>query len=177
MRPETEKAGRGFTLVELLVVIGILAGLAAILIPVISSARYSAKIAACKHLIAQLESALDRYNEDFGCYVADKPIGTPERPIGDTTPAACLYYYLATPDLSHRHPYIELQPEVQSRNSDSEDPEDDIVVDPWGQPLHYDSSVPEDSSPPQHNVYTYDLWSDGSPTLDERNRKTINNWE
>jgi len=174
MRPDVRGKPSGFTLVELLVVIGILAGLAAILIPVISSARHSAKIAACKHLIAQLESALDRYNEDFGCYVPDQPVGG--KPPDETSPAACLYYFLATPDLSHHHPYIELQPEVQSRNSDS-DPEDDIVVDPWGQPLHYDSSVPEDSSPPQHNIYTYDLWSDGSPTLDNRNRKTINNWE
>jgi len=166
--PARDEAPRGFTLVELLVVIGILAGLAAILIPVVSAARHTAKLAACKHLLAQLESALDRYNEDFGCYVPDEPAGSPARPVGDTSPAACLYYYLATPGLTPRHPYIELQPGSQCRNNDS-DPEDDIVIDPWGRPLGYDSSQPV------HNKYTYDLWSEGSPTLEER--RTINNWE
>ncbi len=176
MRADVRGKPSGFTLIELLVVIGILAGLAAILIPVISSARRTAKFAACKHLLSQLECALDRYNEDFGCYVPDRAVGG--KPHGDYSAAACLYYFLATPDLSHHHPYIELQPEEQCRDTDDGDPEDDIVIDPWGQPLHYDSSVPEeDNPPPQHNVYTYDLWSDGSPTLDERNHKTINNWE
>ena len=164
----------GFTLVELLVVIGILAGLAAILIPVITAARSSAKLAACKHLLAQLESALDRYNEDFGCYVPDEPVGSPAKPSGDTCPAACLYYYLATPDLTYRHPYIELQPGTQCRNSDS-DPEDDIIIDPWSQPLHYDSAVPEGSSIPQHNRYRFDLWSEGPTAIDLR--RPITNWE
>lgn len=163
-----EQQPSGFTLIELLVVMGIIAGLAAMIIPVIVAARRDAKLAACKHLLGQLESALDRYNEDFGCYVPDEPVGNPARPLGDTSQAACLFYYLATPDLSHHHPYIELEPGTQSRDSDS-DPEDDIVVDPWDQPLGYNSAQPV------FNKYTYDLWSEGPPSLEPR--RSINNWE
>ena len=41
--------------------------------------------------------------------------------------------------------------------------------------LGYDSAVPEGSSVPQHNKYTYDLWSEGPTTLDVR--RPITNWE
>lgn len=56
---------RGFTLIELLVVIAIIAILAAILFPVFSSARESARKAACQSNIKQIGTALMMYAQDW----------------------------------------------------------------------------------------------------------------
>ncbi len=60
---------RGFTLIELLVVIAIIAILAAILFPVFTKAKVSAKRAACLGHIKQIGNAMDLYLQDSnGCY-------------------------------------------------------------------------------------------------------------
>ena len=56
---------RAFTLVELLVVIGIISVLASMLFPVFSSARGSARQAACISNQRQLGMALAMYVQDF----------------------------------------------------------------------------------------------------------------
>jgi general secretion pathway protein G len=58
----------GFTLVELLVVIGILAVLAAILFPVFSRAREKGRSAACASNLKQLGMALAMYASDYDGY-------------------------------------------------------------------------------------------------------------
>jgi len=58
----------GFTLVEMLVVIGIIAILVAILYPVFSSARIKAKQARCASNLHQLVVALKQYAEDYRAY-------------------------------------------------------------------------------------------------------------
>jgi len=55
----------GFTLVELLVVIGILAVLAAILFPVFARAREKARAAQCTSNLKQLGLALEMYSTDY----------------------------------------------------------------------------------------------------------------
>lgn len=55
----------GFTLVELLVVIGIIAALIAILLPALTRARESAKRAACLSNIRQLAMGLRMYGQDW----------------------------------------------------------------------------------------------------------------
>jgi prepilin-type N-terminal cleavage/methylation domain-containing protein len=64
----------GFTLVELLVVISIIAALAAILIPTISWARNSAKVAKCETQLAGIKAAISRYVDVNGS-MPDKQLG------------------------------------------------------------------------------------------------------
>ena len=56
---------RAFTLTELLVVIGILAVLAAILLPVFFSARAKARTAACAANLRQIGNGLQNYLQDY----------------------------------------------------------------------------------------------------------------
>lgn len=64
----------GFTLVELLVVISIIAVLAAILIPTISWARNAAKVAKCETQMAGIKATISRYVDVNGS-MPDKQLG------------------------------------------------------------------------------------------------------
>ena len=66
LQPRRPRAG--FTLVELLVVIGIVAVLAGILLPVLSSVRRKAALVGCMSNLRQLSQALALYVNDFGDY-------------------------------------------------------------------------------------------------------------
>ncbi|NLC58365.1 MAG: type II secretion system protein [Armatimonadetes bacterium] len=57
----------GFTLIELLVVVAILSLLAAMLLPVLASARHSARQATCTSNLRQLGQAIQLYHEDYDC--------------------------------------------------------------------------------------------------------------
>lgn len=58
----------GFSLVELLVVVGIIGVLIGILIPVVSRARRAAQVADSKNWLSQISSAIDRYHIDHKAY-------------------------------------------------------------------------------------------------------------
>lgn len=56
---------RGFTLVELLVVVAIITILVALLLPTITQARFSARLAICKSNLRSFGTALSSYAGDY----------------------------------------------------------------------------------------------------------------
>jgi len=61
----------GFTLIELMIVIAIIAILASILVPNFTHSRDRAKLEACKQTLRSVATALEMYNADNnGCYPA-----------------------------------------------------------------------------------------------------------
>lgn len=76
-------AGRGFTLVELLVVMGIIAILVSLLLPAITGVMVAVRRAATANIINELGLALETFRNDWGVYPPsdnthpDKLIGVP----------------------------------------------------------------------------------------------------
>lgn len=62
------KKRNAFTLVELLIVISIIAVMAGLLMPAISTAQTKAKKMTSKNFMVQLATAIDRYKADYGFY-------------------------------------------------------------------------------------------------------------
>lgn len=88
------RSRRGFTLIEMLTTIAIIAVLAAILFPVFNRARESARQASCMSNMHQIYVATNLYKQDYGEYpmlllgVAENPDGTPFTGSGTPVPAA-----------------------------------------------------------------------------------------
>ena len=72
-----DKQPAGFSLLELLVVISILALLIAILLPALSQARHQARRTACAGNLRQVGVAIHLYAEDFGNTIPFGPKGRP----------------------------------------------------------------------------------------------------
>jgi prepilin-type processing-associated H-X9-DG protein/prepilin-type N-terminal cleavage/methylation domain-containing protein len=80
------RAGRGFTLVELLVVIGIIALLIAILLPALQSARKQANAVTCMSNLRQMGLAMTMYVNEWKYYPGhiDRRTGTVEYAVWPT---------------------------------------------------------------------------------------------
>ena len=61
---------RAFTLVELLVVVGILSVLISLLMPALVGARKQAQAVACAANLRSIGQAMRMYTERYGCYPA-----------------------------------------------------------------------------------------------------------
>lgn len=74
-----EKSRTGFTLIELLVVIAIIAILAAILFPVLTAAKETARLSTCANNMRQLGTAFSMYVDDSnGRYPASSKYTNPQ---------------------------------------------------------------------------------------------------
>lgn len=69
----TRRLGRGFTLVELMVVISIMGLLVMLLVPVVASARLIVAKAATTNKIKQIGAGLEAFKFDFGEYPPSRP--------------------------------------------------------------------------------------------------------
>ena len=106
--PRTSPPRRGFTLVELLVTVAVIALLMAILIPVLGMARGKARAAKANMLISNMANALEKYRDDFRSY-------PPDTVLADGTASSngseILYSYLGQRlqwGEMHYGPYVEI---------------------------------------------------------------------
>src|SRR5437899_6379760 len=86
----------GFTLVELLVAIGIVAILAALLLPGLAGAKASAKSVACKSNLHQIGIGLVSYTHDYEYYPPHDPLKINPSLIGIYAWPAHLLPYLSS---------------------------------------------------------------------------------
>lgn len=104
----SKRYAAGFTLIEIMVVVVILGILAATIVPQFIGAKHDARVSAAKATIAELESAIERYNIHF-----DRP----------PTPEEGLNALVEAPPESEgkwRGPYVKL-----------------LRLDPWKNPYQY----------------------------------------
>jgi prepilin-type N-terminal cleavage/methylation domain-containing protein/prepilin-type processing-associated H-X9-DG protein len=95
----------GFTLVELLVVIGIIAILTALLIPAVLKIREAANLTQCENNLRQIGVAIHSHHDTYGrfpsCGWGWGWVGTPDRGTGPDQPGGWIYNIL---------PFLEQEP-------------------------------------------------------------------
>ncbi|MEZ6183861.1 MAG: prepilin-type N-terminal cleavage/methylation domain-containing protein [Planctomycetota bacterium] len=141
------RSSRGFTLVELLVVIGVIAILVGIAVPALSGVRTNAQRANTKNLITELSLAIENYQLDFGDYPPSTPKRAGIRGNGENDGIETLLRCLTTQ--AKNGPYYEAKDE-RLGNTDVDflargNPTQSTIaalelfelVDDWGNPLVY----------------------------------------
>lgn len=147
----------GFTILEMMAVIAIIAILAGILIPAVTTVRKNANKVKAKALISHLVTAIESYKSDAGFYPADH--------ISVNLASEALYIYLTNrfyDSVANEYygPYIEPKTDWVG---DSDGDGNSEFVDPWENPYEYeaDTDALAATRPPFHNVYTFDIYSPG----------------
>lgn len=194
---------KGFTLLELLVVIGIIIFLVGITLPIVSSIQSSAKKGATSAQISQLELALKQFESDFGVFPPDNYTASPISIGGVSIPvdpdldtgSKCLIFFLGSKFIFSSTsfndiygPYIEFKraqiDEVTGVNFTGTGT--DITIEgvngttkvyQYKDP--FDSYYSYDSSSPSNNTASFDIYSFGPDKTDDSGTSTsddITNW-
>jgi len=153
----------GFTLVELLTVIAIIAVLAGMLMPALSKAMQKAYEGKARSAISSLELAISMYETDMGVYPASTT-GTDNANLIEWLRGTTA---TVTNTVGWRGPYMEFRQKDLSTGANP------VFIDPWDTPYYY-------RCPGQTNIHSYDIYSYGadgkSVTADEK-KDDINNWD
>ena len=126
----------GFTLVELLTVIAIMAILAGLLLPALGKAREKANVAKCVATIASLQTALAMYQVDYGVYPPSTDEATQHNGNSATTDTADEFALVNTlaAATTTGGPYMEFKGKDLDEETDTDQP---VLLDPWGQAYIY----------------------------------------
>jgi type II secretion system protein G len=140
---------RGFTLIEMLVVVVIISILSALVLAAVSAARTRSKAMASKATITGLEAALERYEGDFGDYPASDADNT------GIAGAENLYECLMTTQKSG--PYINKSGDFPSCDPGNKDKPK--FCDAWNRPIRYFHHHDYGNKAP--NKHSFRMISDG----------------
>ena len=186
----------GFSMIELMTVIGIMVVLAGILIGSLPGIQAKINRQKVESFLAELESGLSRYEIDNGIYPQNPPTG--DRDTSGIEGSHVLYKHLSGDwnldgeadskmigDSKDEKIYVERLALAQNLNA-KEPRSIDIgaiprIVDSYGNPIRYLAEPPnlrpEDRNPEMRNP-TYDLWSiaDADPNDPQDEPKYITNW-
>ncbi len=193
-----------FTLLELLAVMVIILVLAGITVPIVSSARTSAKKGVTSAQISQLELALKQFESDFGVYPPDIyttadaviSLGGIDIPRDDNLDASskCLVFFLgseftfSSTDFNGVYgPYIEFKKsQLTGTGVNFTDTGTGIAisgVNGTSEVFRYKdpfgSYYSYDSSLPSNNTASFDIYSWGADMIDDAGTDTsddITNW-
>ena len=147
------QAERGFTIVELLIVIAILGILASLIAAGAQTARRKGAVTKAKSTVAAIETAIAMYYGDLGVY--------PKSGNGELVKA--LEEDPGNADWNG--PYMEFK---------KDELKDGQVIDPWGKPYEY---VSVNGGSPQHRPKSFDLFSYGpNSVVDSEGGDDIGNW-
>lgn len=135
---------RGFTLVELIVVVAIIAMLMALLVVLVRSTQEGARHAQTRALIEHLDTACDLYREEQGQFPPMTYAGSRN-----------LHAFLGQPTKASGTPYFTFQLAWLDPSATSTAPvPPSFVVDRWGRPLDY-------VNPGSANAGRFDIRSTG----------------
>ncbi|MBX7259297.1 MAG: type II secretion system GspH family protein [Candidatus Hydrogenedentes bacterium] len=149
-----EEAKTGFTLVELLVTIGIIAILASILLPALTAAARKGEITRARMDMSQIVSAIKSYNREYGIWPVPTSNGYQDRTFGDrNNPQGAEYTMNVVMDILRAIPrapgnvngtnnvrkivFLEIPPksmEGTDKDGDTYKEDDGYYLDPWGNP-------------------------------------------
>ncbi|MBI4713133.1 MAG: prepilin-type N-terminal cleavage/methylation domain-containing protein [Planctomycetes bacterium] len=148
---------QGFSLIELLVVISIIAILATLILPGLTRAKITAKETTARTEISSFDQALSMYQADFGAYPAEET-GNSSKTLVDSLKGDAK----ATPP---RKPYFNFK---KDRIINGE------YQSPLYKPYYYRENASEKTkTDDMKKPFEYDIWTEDS----KKKPDGINNWD
>ncbi len=193
MKTSSLPCPRGFSMVELMVVVGIMVVLSGFLIAALPGIRTKIKRNQVEAFIAELERGLSSYQIDHGSYPLNEPSGGGDGMDQDGIEGAKVLYKHLSGDYDtdgkvdfEKNEKVYVPKLDYSSNRDVDDARstnlggDYMVVDPFGDPVRYVAQPP--NIPPKDRKTrnpTYDLWSiaGNDPDVEGAEAGFIGNWK